>query len=296
MKQGSRDENRQGQVRTSAEGGKQEEVSSSRARWKRLIIALTVLAFLALGSVALYAISLIAGAVVLLIFSALLAYLIYPLVQFLQRRLPRALAIVIAYLLVVIVLAIGLFIVASSLIQQSAALSQHVQFLLSPAGARQLQPIIDFPGRLGMSKDQLIQFQNTLLSQAQKALLELVPFLAGLFSSIVNLVLVITLSIYFVLDGPRIIRWLSLKTPASQRSTINFLLSVLDQSLGGYFRGSVLLALIGALGTGVGLTLLHMPYAALLGALFFLLFFVAVIGSNVISALCMLMALPQGWV
>jgi predicted PurR-regulated permease PerM len=261
-----------------------------------LIIALTVLAFLALGSVALYAISLIAGAVVLLIFSALLAYLIYPLVQFLQRRLPRALAIVIAYLLVVIVLAIGLFIVASSLIQQSAALSQHVQFLLSPAGARQLQPIIDFPGRLGMSKDQLIQFQNTLLSQAQKALLELVPFLAGLFSSIVNLVLVITLSIYFVLDGPRIIRWLSLKTPASQRSTINFLLSVLDQSLGGYFRGSVLLALIGALGTGVGLTLLHMPYAALLGALFFLLFFVAVIGSNVISALCMLMALPQGWV
>jgi hypothetical protein len=59
---------------------------------------------------------------------------------------------------------------------------------------------------------------------------------------------------------------------------------------------SALLALIGALGTGVGLGLLHVQYAALLGVLFFFLYFVPVVGPYVIEALCILAALPQGWV
>ncbi len=70
----------------------------------------------------------------------------------------------------------------------------------------------------------------------------------------------------------------------------------LDQSLGGYFRGTLLLALIGALCTGVVLALLHVPYAALLAVLFVLLYFIPVIGTYVIAALCILAALPQGWV
>jgi predicted PurR-regulated permease PerM len=65
---------------------------------------------------------------------------------------------------------------------------------------------------------------------------------------------------------------------------------------GGYLRGTLLLALIGALCTGVVLVLLHVPYAALLAVLFFLLYFLPVIGTYVIAALCILAALPEGWV
>jgi len=269
---------------------------SGHAGRRRLIIALTVLAFLAIGAVALFALSLIEGAVILLMLSALLAYLIYPLVRFLQRRLPPPLAIAVAYLLVAGALAAVMFIVTSSLIGQSSALAQYIQFLLSPAGARQLQSLSDSLGKFGISKAQVIQFENQLLAQVQSALSGLLPFLIVFFSNIITLVLVVTLSVYFVIDGPRIVRWLRLNTPVAQRDTINFLLSDLDQSLGGYFRGSLLQALIGALGTGVGLALLHVPYAALLGTLFFFLFFVPVIGSVVISALSILAALPQGWV
>jgi predicted PurR-regulated permease PerM len=92
------------------------------------------------------------------------------------------------------------------------------------------------------------------------------------------------------------IRWLRLKTPLSQRDNINFLLRALDESIGGYFRGSLLLALIGAMGTGAGLALLRVQYAALLGVLFFFLYFVPVVGAYVIEALCILAALPQGWI
>ena len=269
---------------------------SSRGRRGKLITALTILAFLAIASVALYALSLIAGAVILLLVSALLAYIIYPLVQLLHRRLLRSLAIGVAYLLVAGVVVGGMFIVASALIQQSTSLVHSIQFLLSPAGARQIQPVIDFLGKLGITQDQVAQVKNQLFSLVQSALSGVLPFLIGAFTNITALIVVVTLSVYFVIDGPRLIGWLRLKTPATQRGTITFLLNTLDQSLGGYFRGSLLIALIGALSTGVGLTLLHVPYAALLGVLFFLLYFVPVIGANVIGVLCILAALPEGWV
>src|SRR5713226_6447777 len=131
---------------------------SGRARSRRLITALTILAVLAIGSVALYAISLILTAVLLLMLSALLAYLNYPLVLFLQRRLPHPLAIAVAYLLVAGALAVVMFIVTSSLIRQSSALAQSIQYLLSPAGERQIQPFIDLLGRLGITNDQVAQF------------------------------------------------------------------------------------------------------------------------------------------
>ena len=269
---------------------------SGRGRRRKLITALTVLAVLAIIAIALYALSLIAGAVILLLVSALLAYIIYPLVQLLHRRLLRSLAITVAYVLIAGVVAGGMFIVTSSLIRQSTSLVQSIQFLLSPAGQRQIQPIIVFLGKLGITKDQVALFKNQLFAQVQGALSGLLPFLSGLVTNILNLIVVITLSVYFVVDGPRIIGWLRLKTPTTQRGTINFLLSTLDESLGGYFRGSLLIALLGAVSTGVGLALLHVPYAALLGVLFFLLYFVPVIGANVIGVLCLLAALPEGWV
>ena len=273
-----------------------DELSSSRGRRRKLITALMILAFLAIIAIALYALSLIAGAVILLLLSALLAYIIYPLVQLLQRRLLRSLAIGVAYLLVAGAVVGGMFIVASALIQQSTSLVHSIQFLLSPAGQRQLQPFIAFLGKLGITQDQVAQVKNQLLSQVLAALSGLFPFLSGLFTNIINLIVVITLSVYFVVDGPRILGWLRLKTPVTRRDTMNFLLHALDQSLGGYLRGTLLIALLGALATGVGLALLHVPYAALLGTLFFFLYFVPVIGAYVIGVLCILAALPEGLV
>lgn len=269
---------------------------SSDRQWRgRLIFALTILAFLALGVIVLYAVSLIIQAVVLLALSALLAYLIYPLVQLLQKHLVRSLAIAVVYLLLAGVLAAGMFIITSALIQQASALVQSVQFLLSPAGTHQIQVLASFLEKFGVTSDQVALFKQQLLSQTLGVLSGFLPFLVALFGNIINLLIVIILSIYFLLDGPRIIHWLSFHTPATQRKTIRFLLHALDLSLGGYFRGSLLLALIGALGTGVGLTLLQVPYAVLLGALFFLLYFLPVIGGYIIEVLCILAAWPQGW-
>jgi predicted PurR-regulated permease PerM len=263
---------------------------------RRLIRILTVVGCIAIGLVALYGISLILTAVIILLLSALFAYFIYPLVQFFQRRIPKPLAIIGSFLLVAGILAVVILIVASSINPQVASLARYIQFLSSPAGERRIQSFIAFLGTFGITKDQVDQLKNQILSQAQSALPGLLPFLIGVFGNLLNFVIVITLSVYFVLDGPRIIRWLSYKTPVPQRGTITFLLHTLDQSLGGYLRGTLLLALIGALCTGIVLALLHVPYAALLAVLFFLLYFLPVIGTYIIGAMCILAALSQGWV
>jgi predicted PurR-regulated permease PerM len=268
---------------------------SDRTLSRRLIWALTVLALTAIGAVAIYAISLIWEAALLLPLSALLAYFIYPLTEFIRHRLKRPLAITVAYLLVAGVLAAIVCLVASSVVGQASSLAHTIAFLLSPAGKRQLQPMIGLLGKLGISSGQVAAVQNQLLSQALGALSGLLAFLIGLFGNVINMIMVITLSVYFLLDGPRIVDWLCHKTPVNQRDTISFLLHTLDASLGGYFRGTALMALIGAVCTGTGLALLRVPYAALLGTLFFPLYFLPVIGTYIIAGLCILAALPQGW-
>jgi predicted PurR-regulated permease PerM len=267
-----------------------------RALPRRLTWALTVLAFTAIAAVAIYAMSLIWQATLLLLLSALLAYFIYPLTELLRRRLKRPLAITVAYLLVAGVLALVVYIVASSVMRQVSSLAHTIAFLLSPAGKRQLQPMIGWLGTLGISSSQVAAVQYQVLSQVLAALSGLLPFLVGLFGNVINMIIVITLSVYFLLDGPRIVGWLSHNTPVRQRDTISFLLHTLDTSLGGYFRGTALIALIGAVCTGVMLALLRVPYAALLGTLFFPLYFLPVIGTFIIAGLCVLASLSQGWV
>jgi predicted PurR-regulated permease PerM len=271
--------------------------SPFRATWtRRLIIALTILAYLVIAWIVINVLSLFSNALIVLLISALLAYIIYPFTLVLQRRLPRPLAITIAY--VVIVAAIGglFYYVGLSVVRQSSSSIQALQSLFSPEGQRRLQPFIDFLHQFGISQQQIDSYRNQLLSYAQSFIMGIIPFLTGFFSNFITLIIIITLSVYFIIDGSRMVHWLCDKTPLAYRDTITFLVHTLDRSIGGYFRGLLLLAAIGAISTGVVLALLHIPYATLLALLFFFLFFIPTIGGYVSGLLCILAAIPQGWV
>ena len=267
---------------------------SFRTTWtKRLIVVLTILACIVMAAIILYAISLISNALIVVLISALLAYMIYPFTQLLQRRLPRPLAIAIAYVVVVAVLSMVIYYVVFSLVRES---SSSIQSLFGPPGQHFFQTVKDFLAQFGISQQQIDQYRNQLLSQVQSFITGIIPLLTGILGNFITFIIIITLSVYFVVDGSRIVRWLCNKTPLAYRDTITFLVHTLDHSVGGYFRGLFLLAAIGAVCTGVVLTLLHVPYATLLGVIFFLLFFIPMIGGYVSGMLCILAAIPQGWV
>src|SRR5690242_991858 len=78
---------------------------------RRFFIVLTLLGWIALFAVMLWTIGKIITPIILIGFSALLAYLIFPLVRFFQRHMPRILAILLSLLVVLAVVGLILYFV-----------------------------------------------------------------------------------------------------------------------------------------------------------------------------------------
>lgn len=263
---------------------------------RRLIIALTILAWMAIGAVVLSLIGRMIGTVLLLIAAGLLAYIIYPLVLLLQRFMSRLLAILVVYLVVLSAISILIYFMVASVIQQFSSFVLYFQFLLSPQGQRQLQPFIETLNKLGISQSQLTAFGEQIAGQLQGLITQVIPVLSGIINVLISVVVIAVLSIYLLIDGGRIIRWLRYKTPIDQRDTINFLVTTVNQTIGGYFRGLLILATIAGVSTGIVLALLGVPYAALLAVVVFVFLFIPIIGGVISGALCIVLSLPQGWV
>ena len=269
----------------------------SRFAWlRRLIIALTILAWMAIGAVVLSVAGRMIGTLILLIAAGLLAYLIYPLVLLLQRFMPRFLAIIVVYLVVLSALSFLIYSMVASVVQQFTSFVLYFQHLLSPQGQRQLQPYIEALNKLGISQDQLTAFGQQIVNQLQGLIGQVIPVVSGIINLLISVVVVAVLSIYLLIDGGRMISWLRNKTPIDQRENINFLVTTVNQTIGGYFRGLLILATIAGVSTGSVLALLGVPYAALLAVVVFVFLFIPVIGGVISGTLCIILSLPQGWV
>lgn len=263
---------------------------------RRLIVALTILAWMAIGAVVLTIVGRMIGTVILLIAAGLLAYIIYPLVAFFQRFMPRILAIIVVYLVVLSALSLLIYGMVASVVQQFSSFVQYFQYLLTPAGQRDLQPYLDALNKVGISQDQLTAFGQQIVNQLQGLISQVIPVVSGIINVLISLVVIAILSIYLLIDGGRITNWLRYKTPIEQRENINFLVTTVNQTVGGYFRGLLILATIAGVSTGIVLAILGVPYAALLAAVVFVFLFIPVIGGVISGTLCILLSLPQGWV
>ena len=191
---------------------------------RRLIITLTILAWIGLALVLFWLVGLVGQALLLLAVGALLAYVLYPLVRFLQHVMPRFLAVIIVYLLVLSGLGILFYFVTATVLEQLRSLIHYVQALINsgPNGNSQLQPILDTLQRVGISQDQIRAFGQQLLGQLQGVLINVLPVVSNVFTVLLNTFLTAMLSIYFLFTGPKITHWLRQKTPLCQRDQISF--------------------------------------------------------------------------
>ena len=262
---------------------------------RRLLIALTLIAWIVIVSFLFFVIWLVGESFTLLLIGGLLAYIIYPFVLFFQRIMPRPLAVFLVYLVLLIALSVLIYILGVSFVQQLAALVTFLTQLLSPEGQQHLRPFLDALQKIGISKEQFTGFGVLFLAQLRGVLLGVLPFVGGIFTWIILAITIATLSIYFILYGARAINWLRVRTPLKYRDTIGFLLRTGDRAVGGYFRGQLVLAIVAGVGTGVFLQVVGSPFSVLLGVLSFALFFIPMIGGFVSGLLCILLTLPQGW-
>lgn len=122
--------------------------------------------------------------------------------------------------------------------------------------------------------------------------------LRGIFDSVLDVIVVEILSIYLLLDGSRVFRWLRENMPIPQQKRGYFLLDTLQTVVGGYIRGQLVLSLLIGTLVGAGMAIFRVPHPVLLGELAFLLSFIPVLGTFISGTLCILLSLTasNSWV
>ncbi len=257
-------------------------------------IAIAVLGWLAILAVVIWAGAQIIRALLILVLAALIAYALTPAVKFLSRFIPRGPAIALVYLAFVCAIGALGYLLVNSTIEQVDTLSGQVSVWLTP-GANGLPLLIVKLEQIGFTQSQIQTASNQLLAQARDLANGAVPLLEGIFGIVVDAVLVAVLSIYLLIDGSRVVNWLHTSAPLPQRRRVRFMLMTIERVVGGYIRGQLILSTLIGLMVGIGMAIFQLPYALLLGVLAFTLEFIPVIGVFISGALCVLLALTQGW-
>jgi predicted PurR-regulated permease PerM len=223
-------------------------------RWVQLVT-------LPLALLGLWAVARAAGVVLLLfIVAGVLALILNPIVTVVQRaRVPRGLAVAVVYLSLVAVLTVGGFLLANPIADQVRAFQEDIPRLVDDANAAlaDLQRTLDREGI-----DIEIQAQGqTALQTLQEQLLqgsgEVVTFTGELLRIVVEtsiqLVLVLVLSIYMLLYGPRIGDLVRSVMPPGDGTPGDDYPTRVQRAVSGYVRGQLLFST--TMGTSAGVAL-----------------------------------------
>lgn len=117
---------------------------------------------------------------------------------------------------------------------------------------------------------------------------------AATLGMIGSAILAAVLSFFFVLNGDTMMAAFLALVPTPQQSAVRFVFSRVNQILGAYIRGYLLIMVFYGVGTGVIMVLAHLPYALLFGLLAGLLMIVPVVGGLVAMAPPLILAVASG--
>lgn len=279
---------------------KQKEEIPVYSAWAgRRDVTITLFLWIVLTAASIWAVSYIIRPVLIVVLAVLLAYAVTPVVRWFARVISLPAAIALVYLVLLgLVGGVG-YLFVSNAVTELSGLTNQVTQLLTPASPGAPTPLSRQLELLGLSQTQIQDITARAAQSLRDAAQHALPLLGGVAGDLVNalldIVLVVVLSLYFLVAGPRLVGWLRRTAPVKQRVRLALLLVTMQRVIGGYLRGQLILStLIGTL-VGGGMFLLHVPYAVLLGLLAFLLEFIPTLGTLLSGVICILVALTQGW-
>lgn len=247
-----------------------------------------VLLILAVAVVSVYALMQIKLLVIPVLIALILAAAIGPVVNLLRRRgLPGAAATGLAFVALLLVLAgVGTVIYFSvrsqwaELAQQaSSGLDELEQFLLTG-------PVPLDKEQLNQAREGIIQFATSsqVRSGAITGLSVVTEFLAGS-------ALVVVILFFFLKDGAKIWNFFLRPFSGQREAKLRRVGSRTLEVLGGYVRGTAIVALVDAVAIGAALLILQVPLAFPLAIIIFMTAFIPLVGATVAGILAALVAL-----
>ena len=230
-------------------------------------------------AIALYGLYLIRSVLGLIFIAVFLAIALGPAVDFFARRgAPRAAAILGVFLaLVFAIFLIGL-IVVPPVVDQVEALAEdapgYIEDLRSNATLRRYDDRYDISTRL-------TEQAATLPSRLGDAASTLQAVTIGVFSTIVQLILVLTITFFLLLDGRRITSFALEQMTPDARARWSAVAIDVYRSVGGYVAGAFSIATVCGVVTYVTLLLLGVPFAVPLSVLMGFLALIPLVGATI---------------
>src|SRR5256712_7793962 len=232
--------------------------------------------------------------VLLVVFGALLAFLLAPLVRRLEAiglaATPAALLVYLAILIIVVATASLLSVPAST---QLANLVNRTPQSLDQArqglGALDTWAVQHGLPNPGLSN--AIQPGAISVAVAGSVLSGAVGIVTTFASSILNVVIVFVIGFYLLRDGPTLRGRLRQALPVHYRARYDFVGDALSFVVGGYVRAQVTMAVIIGTLAGVGTWLLGVPYPVVIGITVGLLELIPIVGALLGSLLAIAIAL-----
>nr|WP_317493041.1 AI-2E family transporter [Haloechinothrix sp. LS1_15] len=257
--------------------------------WRFLVVA-------AAAAVLIWLIRELSIVAITLSIALLLAALMMPAVTMLQRaRLPRALASVIVLVGGLGILSGVVTFVVAQFADALPEMQQHIN--------RSLDQVRDWliTGPLALEADDLQGFIDQAISfvqEHQQAITTQALTTAGVVGQIVTgFVLVLVILLFFLLHGDRIWTFLTRAVPTYARARVRLAGQRGFETLSRFMRATVIVAIVDAVGIGIGLAIVGVPMVLPLATLVFLGAFIPIVGAVVTGAVAVLVALVTvGWV
>lgn len=269
--------------------------------WLRALIVLgAIIAALYLGGLGWQLLMYFADIVILFLLAWLVAFVLGPLAKLVNRweRLPWAAAVGLVYLVLLLVLA-GLAVLVvpitiSQLVQLGRSLPDYAAQL--PLMLESIQVWLEGIGiELDLSSAAVTQgvvrwTESLGVTLVQNA----VYYLQGLTTLAFQSVIVIVLSFYITFDGDRVKKRGLAPLPERIRDDANFFLENVDRSFGGYLRGTLIVAIVYAVGTAIIMLVVDVGFVALVSLFSGVMMFIPFVGPLLAILVPVLIALGAG--
>jgi predicted PurR-regulated permease PerM len=248
--------------------------------------AALVVAAVALAAYLLYQLRLL---LILVFLAILLAAGLYGVVRFFERFLPRILAVLVSYVMLIGAFAAVLFLIFPPLVRQVVALAEDLPSLGEDLRAGAIS-LLD--GIVGPTRGE--EIVDTLTAGAQEAVPELgsllsVPLtVAGILT---NALVVLFLSALMLIERDRARAWVLEFVDDRDRDAVIGVSRNALLRLGAYVRGQLLVMGIIGFGSALGMLVLGVPFAVPLGALSFIAAAIPLAGAFIAGGPIVLVAL-----
>lgn len=263
---------------------------------KALTILLVMIAAVVVAVISWNILHALIHTLLLFVVAAILAFVLSPLVGRLERVVPtRVLAVLAVYLTIGVLAVSSVTLFGAPLTAQASGLLDALPRWVEDLQAREpeLRRLLD---RYGVQAN-LAELQQQILTELHVSgtvvLGNAVRVLGGIANALVDVILVTVISFYLLLDGALIREKALSLVPPHHRTKVVFVQDSVVRVVGGYLRGQLIMALTIGVLTGVGMQVLGVPYALILGVLAGVFELVPMFGPILASLPAILVALFQ---